>query len=82
MATIACAMQTTIESDDNIMASSALYDSTYSLFARTFQQTDIKVRFADPRDPAAFAPLIVDNTVSSPCLCRPFDYEADMSCMR
>ena len=115
MAAIAYAIQTITESGDNIVASSALYGGTYNLFAHTFPQMGIEVRFADPRDPAAFAPLIdartkavfcesvgnplgnvtdiaalaavahaagvpliVDNTVSSPYLCRPFEHGADI----
>ncbi len=115
MAAITAAIQTIAESGDNIVASSALYGGTYNLFAHTFPQQGIEVRFADPRDPAAFAPLIdartkavfcesvgnplgnvtdiaaladvahaagvpliVDNTVSSPYLCRPFEHGADI----
>ena len=115
MAAIAYAIQTITEAGDNIVASSALYGGTYNLFAHTFPQMGIEVRFADPRDPASFAPLIdartkavfcesvgnplgnvtdiaaladvahaagvpliVDNTVSSPYLCRPFEHGADI----
>ena len=115
MAAIAYAIQTITEAGDNIVASSALYGGTYNLFAHTFPQMGIEVRFADPRDPAAFTPLIdartkavfceavgnplgnvtdiaalaamahaagvpliVDNTVSSPYLCRPFEHGADI----
>ena len=115
MAAIAYGIQTITESGDNIVASSALYGGTYNLFAHTFPQMGIEVRFADPRNPAAFAPLIdartkavfcesvgnplgnvtdigalaavahaagvpliVDNTVSSPYLCRPFEHGADI----
>ncbi|MDB5928680.1 MAG: O-acetylhomoserine sulfhydrolase [Polaromonas sp.] len=115
MAAIAYAIQTITEAGDNIVASSALYGGTYNLFAHTFPQMGIEVRFADPLDPAAFAPLIdgrtkavfcesvgnplgnvtdiaaladvahaggvpliVDNTVCSPYLCRPFEHGADI----
>ncbi len=115
MAAIAYAIQTIAETGDNIVASSALYGGTYNLFAHTFPQMGIEVRFADPRDPASFAPLIdgrtkavfcesvgnplgnvtdiaaladvahasgvpliVDNTVSTPYLCRPFEHGADI----
>ncbi len=115
MAAIAYAIQTIAETGDNIVASSALYGGTYNLFAHTFPQQGIELRFADPRDPAAFAslidartkavfcesignplgnvtdiaaladvahaagvPLIVDSTVSSPYLCRPFEHGADI----
>ncbi|NLF53563.1 MAG: aminotransferase class V-fold PLP-dependent enzyme, partial [Thauera phenolivorans] len=87
----------------------------YNLFAHTLPQYGIDVRFADHRDPQAFAnlidgrtkavfiesignplgnitdieavaevahahgvPLIVDNTVPSPYLCRPFEHGADI----
>ena len=115
MAAIAYAIQTITETGDNIVASSALYGGTYNLLAHTFPQMGIEVRFADPRDPASFAPLIdartkavfcesvgnplgnvtdiaalaavahaggvpliVDNTVSTPYLCRPFEHGADI----
>jgi O-acetylhomoserine (thiol)-lyase len=115
MAAIAYAIQTIAEAGDNIVSASTLYGGTYNLFAHTFPQMGITVRFADPRDPAAFAalidertkalycesvgnplgnvtdigalaavahaagvPLIVDNTVTSPYLCRPFEHGADI----
>jgi hypothetical protein len=115
MAAITYAIQTIAEAGDNIVSASTLYGGTYNLFAHTFPQLGITVRFADPRDPAAFAalidertkavycesvgnplgnvtdigalaavahaagvPLIVDNTVPSPYLCRPFEHGADI----
>ena len=115
MAAITASIQTIAEAGDNIVASSALYGGTYNLFAHTFPQQGIEVRFADPRDPASFTPLIdsrtkavfcesignplgnvtdiaalaevahaagvpliVDSTVSSPYLCRPFEHGADI----
>lgn len=115
MAAITAAIQTIAETGDNIVSASTLYGGTYNLFAHTFPQQGITVRFADPRDPAAFAalidertkaiycesignplgnvtdigalaavahaagvPLIVDNTVTSPYLCRPFEHGADI----
>ena len=115
MAAITAAIQTIAEAGDNIVSASTLYGGTYNLFAHTFPQQGIAVRFADPRDPAAFAalidertkavycesvgnplgnvtdigalaavahaagvPLIVDNTVTSPYLCRPFEHGADI----
>jgi O-acetylhomoserine (thiol)-lyase len=115
MAAIAYAIQTITEAGDNIVSASTLYGGTYNLFAHTFPQMGIEVRFADYRDPASFAaliddktkaiycesvgnplgnvtdlgalaevahahglPLIVDNTVSSPYLCRPFEHGADI----
>ncbi len=115
MAAIAYAIQTITEAGDNIVSASTLYGGTYNLFAHTFPQMGIEVRFADYRNPASFAaliddrtkaiycesvgnplgnvtdlsalaeiahahglPLIVDNTVSSPYLCRPFEHGADI----
>jgi O-acetylhomoserine (thiol)-lyase len=115
MAAIAYAIQTITEAGDNIVSASTLYGGTYNLFAHTFPQMGIEVRFADYRDPASFAklidgrtkavycetignplgnvtdiaalaaiahahgvPLIVDNTVASPFLCRPFEHGADI----
>jgi O-acetylhomoserine (thiol)-lyase len=115
MAAIAYAIQTITEAGDNIVSSSTLYGGTYNLFAHTFPQMGIEVRFADAKDPASFAklidartkavycesvgnplgnvtdiaalaavahaagvPLIVDNTVPSPYLCRPFEHGADI----
>ncbi|AZG07062.1 aminotransferase class I/II-fold pyridoxal phosphate-dependent enzyme [Pigmentiphaga sp. H8] len=115
MAAITYAIQTIAEAGDNIVAASALYGGTYNLFAHTFPQQGLETRFADPSDPASFAPLIdartkaifcesvgnplgnvtdiaaladiahahgipliVDNTVPSPYLCRPFEHGADI----
>jgi len=115
MAAIAYAIQTITEAGDNIVSAATLYGGTYNLFAHTFPQMGIEVRFADYRDPASFAalidqrtkaiycesvgnplgnvtdlaalaamahahgvPLIVDNTVPSPYLCRPFEHGADI----
>ena len=115
MAAITAAIQTIAETGDNIISASTLYGGTYNLFAHTFPQQGIEVRFADPAKPASFAalidertkavfcesignplgnvtdiaalakvahdagvPLIVDNTVPSPYLCRPFEHGADI----
>lgn len=115
MSAIAYAIQTITEAGDNIVSVSTLYGGTYNLFAHTFPQMGIEVRFADYREPASFAtlidantraiycetignplgnvtdisalasvahahgvPLIVDNTVASPYLCRPFEHGADI----
>src|SRR5690606_9361189 len=103
------------EAGDNIVSASTLYGGTYNLFAHTFPQQGIEVRFADPSRPDDFAPLsdertkaifcesignplgnvtdiarladiahahgiplIVDNTVPSPYLCRPFEHGGDI----
>lgn len=115
MAAITYAIQTIAEAGDNIISISTLYGGTYNLFAHTFPQMGIEVRFVDYRDPAAIAklvdaktkavfiesignplgnvtdiaafaaaahaaglPLIVDNTVATPYLCRPFEFGADI----
>ncbi|PRH24710.1 O-acetylhomoserine aminocarboxypropyltransferase/cysteine synthase family protein [Burkholderia multivorans] len=114
-AAVTYAIQTIAEAGDNIVAASSLYGGTYNLFAHTLPQYGITTRFADPRDPASFAPLIdahtkaifaesvgnplgnitdiaaladiahrhgipliVDNTVPSPYLLRPFEHGADI----
>ena len=61
-AAITYAIQTIAEAGDNIVASSALYGGTYNLFAHTLPQFGIQTRFADYRDPDAFADLIDDRT--------------------
>ena len=58
MAAITAAIQTIAEAGDNIVSSSTLYGGTYNLFAHTFPQQGIEVRFADPRDPASFTALM------------------------
>ncbi|KDB10689.1 O-acetylhomoserine/O-acetylserine sulfhydrylase [Burkholderia sp. lig30] len=114
-AAVTYAIQTIAEAGDNIVSASALYGGTYNLFAHTLPQYGISARFADPRDPASFEPLIdartkaifaesvgnplgnvtdiaalaeiahrhgipliVDNTVPSPYLLRPFEHGADI----
>ncbi|WP_407971601.1 O-acetylhomoserine aminocarboxypropyltransferase/cysteine synthase family protein [Burkholderia pyrrocinia] len=109
------AIQTIAEAGDNIVSASSLYGGTYNLFAHTLPQYGITTRFADPRAPASFEPLIdartkaifaesvgnplgnvtdiaalaevahrhgipliVDNTVPSPYLLRPFEHGADI----
>ncbi|PWB19592.1 aminotransferase class I/II-fold pyridoxal phosphate-dependent enzyme [Comamonas sp. JNW] len=62
MAAITAAIQTLAEAGDNIVSASTLYGGTYNLFAHTFPQQGIEVRFADPRDPASFGALIDDKT--------------------
>ncbi|MBE2243898.1 MAG: aminotransferase class I/II-fold pyridoxal phosphate-dependent enzyme [Burkholderiaceae bacterium] len=115
MAAITYAILTIAEAGDNIVSGSTLYGGTYNLFAHTFPQLGINVRFADHRDPKSFEPLIdartkaifcesignplgnvtdfarlaeiahrhgipliVDNTVPSPFLCRPIEHGADI----
>ncbi len=114
-AAVTYAIQTIAETGDNIVASTALYGGTYNLFAHTLPLSGITTRFADPRGPASFeplidektkavyveslsnpqgtvvdlariaeiahrhgVPLIVDNTVATPYLLRPFEHGADI----
>jgi len=109
------AIQTIAEAGDNFISMSTLYGGTYNLFAHTFPQMGISVRFADPEkldemaaliddktkavyceslgNPAGNivdiekiceiahahgVPVIVDNTVPSPYLCRPIEHGADI----
>ncbi|MDQ1260682.1 MAG: O-acetylhomoserine/O-acetylserine sulfhydrylase [Pseudomonadota bacterium] len=67
MAAITAAIQTIAETGDNIISASTLYGGTYNLFAHTFPQQGIEVRFADPRDPASFAKLIDARTKAVYC---------------
>ncbi len=115
MAAISYSIQTIAEAGDNIVSATTLYGGTYNLFAHTFPQLGIEVRFADHRVPNSFEPLIdaktkaifcesignplgnitdlakladiahrhgipliVDNTVPTPYLCRPFEHGADI----
>lgn len=114
-AAVTYAIQTIATAGDNIVSSSTLYGGTYNLFAHTLPQFGIEVRFADPRKPGSFAPLIdartkavfaesignplgnitdiaalaqiaheagvpliIDNTVATPYLLRPFEHGADI----
>ncbi len=109
------AIQTIAEAGDNFVSMSTLYGGTYNLFAHTFPQMGIEVRFADPEkldqmasqiddktkaiyceslgNPAGNivdiakiceiahahgVPVIVDNTVPTPYLCRPIEHGADI----
>ncbi len=115
MSAITYAIMTIARAGDNIVTSSTLYGGTYNLFAHTFPQYGVDIRFADYREPDSFEklidaktkaifcesignplgnvvdigalaelahkhgiPLIVDNTVPTPYLCRPIEYGADI----
>ena len=67
MAAISYAIQTIAEAGDNIVSASTLYGGTYNLFAHTFPQQGIEVRFADPRNPSGFAKLIDSRTKAVFC---------------
>lgn len=61
-AAVTYAIQTIAEAGDNIVSASSLYGGTYNLFAHTLPQYGITTRFADPRDPSSFEPLIDART--------------------
>ncbi|MCD6664230.1 MAG: O-acetylhomoserine aminocarboxypropyltransferase/cysteine synthase [Comamonas sp.] len=67
MSAITAAIQTIAEAGDNIVAASTLYGGTYNLFAHTFPQQGITVRFADPRKPESFGTLIDERTKAVFC---------------
>src|SRR5690606_3614150 len=67
MAAVTYAIQTISEAGDNIVSASTLYGGTYNLFAHTFPQQGIEVRFADPSRPDDFAPLIDERTKAIFC---------------
>jgi O-acetylhomoserine (thiol)-lyase len=49
------AVQNIARAGDNFVASTDLYGGTWNLFAHTFKEMGIEVRFVDPKDPEAFA---------------------------
>ncbi|MGV3494383.1 MAG: O-acetylhomoserine aminocarboxypropyltransferase/cysteine synthase family protein [Ramlibacter sp.] len=67
MAAITAAIQTIAEAGDNIVSSSTLYGGTYNLFAHTFPQQGIEVRFADPDKPESFGALVDARTKAIFC---------------
>lgn len=50
------------KSGQNIVSSQTLYGGTYNLFAHTFKDLGIEVRFVDASDPQNFAKAIDDQT--------------------
>ena len=58
----AMAVQNLAHVGDNIVASTDLYGGTYNLFANTFRDQGIEVRFVSPKDPQAFANATDDRT--------------------
>jgi O-acetylhomoserine (thiol)-lyase len=50
------------QAGDNIVSSTDLYGGTWNLFANTFKQLGIEVRFADPSAPENFRRLTDDKT--------------------
>ena len=53
-AATAFAVQNLARAGDNIVSSTDLYGGTWNLFANTFRDQGIEVRFVDPADPEAF----------------------------
>ena len=67
MTAVSYAIQTITEVGDNIIASSTLYGGSYNLFAHTFPQYGIEVRFADPLLPDDFSARIDSRTKAIFC---------------
>ena len=61
-AATALAVQNLAHAGDNVVSSTNLYGGTYNLFANTFKDMGIEVRFVDPADPEAFARATDDRT--------------------
>ena len=58
---------TIAEAGDNFITTSTLYGGTYNLFAHTFPQMGVEVRFADPENLDAMAALIDSRTKAVYC---------------
>ena len=58
----ALAVQNLARAGDNIVSSTDLYGGTWNLFANTFRDQGIEVRFVDPADPQAFARATDERT--------------------
>ncbi|MFH5923030.1 O-acetylhomoserine aminocarboxypropyltransferase/cysteine synthase family protein [Roseomonas xinghualingensis] len=58
----AMAVQNLAHAGDNIVSSTNLYGGTWNLFANTFRDQGIEVRFVDPADPEAFLRASDDRT--------------------
>ena len=56
------AVATLMGTGDHIVASRSLYGGTHNLLSYTLPRFGIKTTFVDPRDPAAFAAAIQENT--------------------
>ena len=54
---VALSLQNLCSAGDNIVSSPHLYGGTWNLFANTFKQLGIEVRFADAKDPESFRVL-------------------------
>ncbi|HET9049757.1 MAG TPA: aminotransferase class I/II-fold pyridoxal phosphate-dependent enzyme [Chiayiivirga sp.] len=67
MTAVSYSIQNITEAGDNIVSAATLYGGTYTLFAHTFPQMGVEVRFADYRDPASFEKLIDAKTKAIYC---------------
>ena len=56
------ALLTLAQAGDNIVSSTDLYGGTWALFAHTFKQFGVEVRFVDPTDPENFRHATDDKT--------------------
>src|SRR6201995_2873636 len=61
-AATAIAVQNIAQAGDNIVSSTDLYGGTWNLFANTFRNMGIEVRFVDPGNPDAFRRATDDKT--------------------
>ena len=61
-AATALAVQNLARAGDNVVSSTALYGGTYNLFANTFRDMGIEVRFVDSADPEGFARATDERT--------------------
>mgnify|MGYP003334442090 CR=1 FL=1 len=59
---VALSLQNLCSAGDNIVSSPHLYGGTWNLFANTFKQLGIEVRFADADNPESFRTLTDDKT--------------------
>ncbi|HET6518798.1 MAG TPA: PLP-dependent transferase, partial [Geminicoccaceae bacterium] len=58
----AMAIQNIARTGDNVVSSTDLYGGTWNLFANTFKEFGIEVRFVDPADPESFRRATDDRT--------------------
>ncbi len=61
-AAITAAIMTLCHSGQNFISSTSLYGGTWTLFAQTFKNMGIEVRFFDPRQPESIIKLVDANT--------------------
>ncbi len=83
MAAITAALLTIVEAGDNVVTTSTLYGGTYNLFAHTFPQYGIDMRFANYRDLQSFADRIDQRTKAIFCesIGNPLGNVADLSAL-